>query len=158
MPIVRLTDSQREEAGTRLDQAKRMARRFRPPSGLSAEEWQSEVFLVLVETVANIQPQVNFEALFYMRCRWRKLSILEKQRRRPVALAIDPVWQPQERNSLEDVLHGVSAKDSDIIRLRLAGGRWLTIGMLYGVSGRTIQRWHDSALGRIRRRVSNSSC
>jgi hypothetical protein len=43
--------------------------------------------------------------------------------------------------------------DSDIIRLRLAGGRWPTIGMAYGVSGRTIQRWHDAALRRIRRRV-----
>lgn len=158
MPIVRLTDSQREEAGTRLDQAKRMARRFRPPAGLSAEEWESEVFLVLVETVANIQPQVNFEAYFFMKCRWRKLSLIEKHRRTHAALAFDPECRPQKRHTLDDVLEGVSPRDSDIIHLRLAGGRWPVIGKAYGVSGRTIQRWHDAALGRIRRRVSNSSC
>lgn len=153
MPLIRLTDEQRTDAAAKVEMAKRMAKRFRAPDGWTAEEWQSEVFLVLVETVSTIHPEVSFEAVFFMRCRWHWLNLLEKNKRRPVALAIDPAWQPTEGNKLEDVLHGVSGRDSDIIRLRLAGGKWPVIGKAYGVSGRTIQRWHDAALGRIRRRV-----
>jgi hypothetical protein len=153
MPVIRLTDKQRDDAGSKVELARRMAKRFRPPLGMSADEWECEVMMVLVETVATCNPNTNFEAYFFMKCRWKKLNLIEKHRRTHAALAFDPECRPQKRHTLDDVLEGVSPRDSDIIRLRLAGGRWPTIGMAYGVSGRTIQRWHDAALRRIRRRV-----
>ena len=154
MPIVRLTDSQREEAGDRIDQAKRMARRFRPPAGMSRDEWEAEVLLVMVETVAAYDRNTNFEAYFFMRCRWRRLNLIRQATRHPVAALIpETIPARAERTALDDLIQGVSPRESDLIRLRLAGGEWSVIGKAYGVSGRTAQRWHRQAIGKLRKRV-----
>lgn len=155
MPLIRLTDEQREDAGSKVELARRMAKRFRPPPGMSHDEWECEVFMVLVETVASHDRNTNFEAHFFMRVRFRKLNLIRKASRHPV-VALIPETIPdrtEQRTPLDDLIAGVNPRDSDIIRLRMAGGRWPTIGKAYGVSGRTVQRWHRTALVRIRKRV-----
>lgn len=149
MPIIRLTDEQRDEAASKIEQARRMAKRFKPPIGMSLDEWESEVMLVLVEAVATKGRNANFEAHFYMRCRFRRMQL---QRKRPnmASLEIDVV-SPEMPTTLGEVLEGMEPIESDIIRLRVAGGDWETIGKAYGWCGRTVRRRYKVAVERLRK-------
>lgn len=150
MPVIRLTDEQRDEAGDRFDQAKRMAQRFKAPPGFSADEWMSEVLLVLVEAVANSNKNSNFEAHFYMRCRFRRMQLLRK-RQAVVSLEWDAP-APEIRNELSEVLDGVSPKDSDLLKLRAMGADWHELATAYGCCGRTVRRWYARVVERLRER------
>lgn len=155
MPVIRLTEEQRQHAEDLVELARRVARRFRPPLGMSREEWSSEVVCLMVQTVANIRPGVNFEAVLYMRARWHRLDLLRKVARQPQQLQYDdqiPAREPQ-RYGMEDVLPGLDAMESDVIRLRCAGGDWETIGKAYGVCGRTIRRKYQAVVAKVRREV-----
>lgn len=155
MPIIRLTDEQRQQAEGRMELASRIAKRFKPPVGMSHEEWQSEVICLMVQTVANIRQGVNFEAVLYMRARWHRLDLLRKVARQPQQLQYDdqiPAREPQ-RYGMEDVLPGLDAMESDVIRLRCAGGDWETIGRAYGVCGRTIRRKYNATVAKVIERV-----
>ena len=152
----RLTDEQSAEAARRYDEGQAMARRFRAPAGMTGDEWEAEVLLVLVQTVARHAGAPGFEALLYMATRWHWLNLARKAKRQRVgqlpAWDLVPARKTAEPTGLDDILHGLSPVPSDVIRLRAAGGNWPTIGRLYGVSGRTAQRWHRTALKRLRSR------
>lgn len=155
MPVIRLTDEQRDEAGDRFDQAKRMAKRFKAPPGYSAEEWEAECLLVLVEAVATVDKNSNFEAHLYMRCRFRRLQLLKKHR--PVGtLVVDLPARAEKHGSLDEVLEGVDPKDSDLLMLKTLGADWETLGTAYGCSGRTVRRWYRRVVERLRRRESKA--
>jgi hypothetical protein len=150
MPVIRLTDEQRDEAGDRFDQAKRMAKRFKAPPGYSVEEWLSEVLLVLVEAVAASSKNSNFEAHFYMRCRFRRMQLLRK---RQAMASLD--WDapaPEMRTQLSEVLDGVDAKDSDLLKLRAMGADWDELATAYGCCARTVRRWYARVVDGLRKR------
>lgn len=152
MPIIRLTDEQRDQASDRVELARRVAKRFKPPSGFNREEWESEVMCLMVQVVATIRPGVDFEAVLYMRTRWHRLDLLRKASRMPQQLEYDdqiPAREP-ERYGMEDVLPGLDPMESDVLRLRCAGGDWETIGKTYGVSGRTIRRKYNATVAKVR--------
>lgn len=154
MPLIRLTEEQQGMAVERMDLARQVSRRFQVPAGMDREEWEAECLLVLVEALGSMERNANFEAHLYMLCRFRRMQINHK--RRPlVGYTFTEVLEarPTRESQLDEVLEGVSPVDSDIIRLRMNGGRWETIGKAYGVSGRTIQRRHRAALGKLRREV-----
>lgn len=149
----RLTDEQSDEVARRYDEARAMARRFRPPAGMTADEWEAEVLFVLVRLVP-LRP-AHFEAFLYRRTRWAWLNLDQGARRQPDQIdgwGQIPARQAEPATTLGDVLHGLSPEQSDVVHLRLAGGTWPTIGRLYGVSGRTIQRRHRAVLKRLRAR------
>ena len=156
MPVIRLTDEQRQQAEDLVEPAERVAKRFRPPPGMSREEWGSEVMCLMVQTVANIRQGVNFEAVLYMRARWHRLDLLRKVARQPQQLQYDdqiPAREPQ-RYGMEDVLPGLDPMESDVLRLRCAGGDWETIGRIYGVCGRTIRRKYQAVVAKVREKVT----
>jgi len=154
MAVVRLTEEQQGMAVERMELARQVSRRFKVPAGIDREEWEAECLLVLVEALGSMDRNTNFGAHLYMLCRFRRMQI--NARRRPlVGFCFTDVLEAKatRASQLDEVLEGVSPVDSDIIRLRMNGGRWETIGKAYGVSGRTIQRRHRAALGKLRREV-----
>ena len=155
MPLIRLTDGERQQAEDRFEQAKRMAKRFKPPPGMDADEWESEVLLVLVEAVATTDRNANFEAHFYMRCRFRRMQLIRKHRP-TVGLMIDLPGKAEKRTTLDELLDGVSPKDSDMLRLKALGADWETLGTTYGCSGRTVQRWFRRLVERLRKREAKA--
>lgn len=149
----RLTDEQRDEAARRYDEARAMARRFKTPAGMTRDEWQAEVLLVLVQTVARHAGSDGFEALLYMATRWRWHDLLRRAQRRHSTL---PAWdllparEVAEDSPLDAVLQGLEPVESDLVKLRLAGGDWHTLGRLYGCCGRTVRRRHHAIVEKMR--------
>ena len=151
MPFLRLNDQQKELASREINLAKKMARRFKPLYGMDYDEWLSEVLLVFVESIATAKNNPNFEAHFYTRCRFRRMQLAQKAK--PfVTAAVEFIPAPLADNLLDQVLEEFHGKEKNIIRLRLAGGDWETIGKAYGVCGRTIRRWHGAAINRLSKR------
>lgn len=149
MAATRLTNEQRDDAANKIELATSMAKRLRVPPGYSREEWDSEVLLVLVESVATAHLNDNFEAHFYMRCKFRQMQIA-KRFRTTSALVLDIAQRPEPSHTLADVLEGLRPIDSDIVRLRLAGGNWETIGQAYGWCGRTARRRYSAAVAKLK--------
>ena len=150
MPVIRLTDKQRDDAGSKVELARRMAKRFRPPLGMSADEWECEVLWVVVEAVGSISRNTNFEAHFYMRTRFRRMQLLRK--RKPMASIEWDLVAPEIRNELDEVLDGVDPKDSDLLKLRAMGADWHELATAYGCCGRTVRRWYARVVESLRKR------
>ena len=150
MPLIRLSDEERQLAEDRFESAKKMAKRFRVPSGMTWDEWESEVLLVLVEAVGSISRNTNFEAHFYMRTRFRRMQLLRK-RKPMVSIGWDLV-APEIRNELDEVLDGVDPKDSDLLKLKAMGADWHELATAYGCCGRTVRRWYARVVDGLRKR------
>ena len=150
----RLTDDQRQDAAGRVDDAKRMARRFRAPAGMSQDELNSECFMVLVEAVATVDKNANWQAHLFMRTRVRWMDLRRKAGRLPRQMPEGDIAQAKDQTTgrLGEVLEGLAPLDSDLVRLRVAGGDWETIGKTYGCCGRTVRRRYNAVVERLRER------
>ena len=149
----RLTEQQKKEAEERVEQARLLARRFRLPARMSSEEWEAEALMVLVEAIATRERNDNFEAHLCTRLRYRRLQI--NDRRPPMERIVADVPARQETPcDLQETLHGLRDADCDMLRLRVMGADWQTLGTTYGCSGRTVQRWFNRVADRLRKRVA----
>lgn len=149
----RLTEQQKKEAEERVEQARLLARRFRRPALMSDDEWEAEALLVLVEAVATQARNPNFEAHMCTRLRYRRLQI--NSRRPPMGRIVADVAAKQEAPcELDETLRGLSDADCDMLRMRVMGADWETLGTTYGCSGRTMRRWFNRVADRLRKRVA----
>lgn len=153
MATTRLTNEQRDTAALRVDDARKMARRFSPPTGMSRDEWEAECLLVLVEAVATTGQNDNWQAHLFMRTRFRRMQILRKNARLPLQMPEGDAWAVQgEKTRLNEILEGLRPLESDLVKLRLAGADWDTLATTYGCCARTVRRRHIAAVAKLRRK------
>ena len=156
MATTRLTNEQRDTAALRVDDARKMARRFSPPTGMTRDEWESECLLVLVESVATTEQNDNWPAHLYMRTRFRHMQIGRRNARLPLQMPhVDLGAVLPDLDGLNAILEGLAPIESDVVVLRLHGANWRTLATTYGVCVRTIQRWHHAAMAKLRRQVAS---
>ena len=144
-----LTQEQQHQAEERIELALRVARRFRRPFWMTPDEWQAEALHVLVEAVATQERNDNFEAHLCVRLRYRRMQ-LNRSRPPMRRLVSETLPARREAPALDDALEGLSDADRDMLRERVMGTDWETLGATRGCSGRTVRRWFRRTVARLR--------
>jgi ATP/maltotriose-dependent transcriptional regulator MalT len=147
-----LTNAQKIQVEQYVPLAKRTARRFRVPIGMSREEWEAECLYVLVEALQQTQLNPNFQAHLYVRCKFRRLQLLKKHK--PVVSLPAVLASKLKLDTLPnkaDLFRRLSQRERNLMDLKLAGFRNEEIGIVFRCSAKTIYRNYLSIVAKLKR-------